>query len=168
MIRVLGMLACATCLGAAAPPGLGRSESPTTSSRSPGELLRACTSVDRTPQAESLLGAARRAARAFARHEFDELVAQSNGILLSLPGSDPSAPLQPAQAALLLHAFADGADQESVEVVVARHVDRERAYVEARRVFTLRGTTTRRTQTIYLGLRLERVSYRLVELRVVP
>lgn len=167
MSRAQGLLACTVCLGvvsatAASGDGLW------TAGRSPDARLGVCASADCAFQVESLLVAAQRAAQAWARHDFEELVARSDGILLSLPGSDPSAPLQPAQAALLLHAFADGAAEVEVEVVVARNVDRDRGYVEARRTFTVRGTTTRRTQTVYLGLRLDGASYRLTELRIVP
>jgi len=161
VIRMAGILACAAVLGASGEP------------EPAGRMARvvvglpACAEAGCAVQVESLLVAAQRAARDWSRHDFEHLVAQSGGILLSLPGSAPSAPLQPAQAALLLHGFADGAEEIEVEVVVARNVDRDRAYVEARRTFTARGGTTRRTHTIYFGLRRDGASYRLAEIRVV-
>ncbi|MBI4542865.1 MAG: hypothetical protein HY705_07535 [Gemmatimonadetes bacterium] len=119
-------------------------------------------------QVESLLVAARRAVQAWARHDFAELVGRSASIVLHLPGAEPSTALRPAQAAELLHAFADGVAETGVEVVVARAVDGERAYVEAQRVFVVRGTEAGRTQTIYLGMRRQGASYEVTEIRVVP
>jgi hypothetical protein len=132
-----------------------------------GERARPEPSPSRM-QVESLLVAARRAVQAWARHDFAELVGRSASIMLHLPGAEPSTPLRPAQAAELLHAFADGAEETAVEVVVARAVDGERAYVEAQRVFVVRGTEARRTQTIYLGMRRQGACYWVAEIRVVP
>lgn len=168
MNRAWCVLARGALVWVAASATAGRADVPMAAARAPAARRHVGMSADTGFQAESLMVAAHRAARAWARHDFEELVARSDGILLSLPGSDPSAPLRPAQAALLLHAFADGAEEVEVEVVVARNVDRDRAYVEARRTFTVRGTTTRGAQTIYLGLRLDGTSYRLSEVRVVP
>lgn len=117
---------------------------------------------------DSLLGAARRAALAWQRHDFSAMLAGSPGVVLHLPGTDPSSPLRPEQAAELLRAFAGGDDELSVEVVVARDVGREQAYVEARRTFTVRGGTAQRVQTVYLGMRQAGGAYRVVEVRVVP
>lgn len=89
-------------------------------------------------------------------------------MLLQLPGTNPSAPLRTAQAAVLLRAFVEGTTETEVEVLVARNVDADRAYVEVQRVFTLRGATTRRTQTLYLGLRRLGAGFRVAEVRIVP
>lgn len=164
MIRAIGL---STCVAALALPAAHRGPGSLERVQDPAAVETAMAGA-RSVQVESLLVAAQRAARDWATHDFEDLVARSGGILLSLPGSAPSAPLQPAQAALLLHAFADGAEELSVEVVVARNVDRNRAYVEARRTFTPRGGTVRHTHTVYFGLRLDGVSYRLAEIRVVP
>jgi len=72
------------------------------------------------------------------------------------------------QAAELLRGFTAGTQEVAVDVVVARDVDRERAYVEVQRVFTVRGTDARRAQTIYFGLRRAGSGYRLYEVRIVP
>ncbi len=119
-------------------------------------------------QADSLLAAATRAAQAWRRHDFAQLVAGDGDIQVHLPGADPSAPLRPPQAAELLRAFAEGAHELDVEVRVARNVDQDRAYVEIRRTFTVRGTSAQRVHTVYLGLRRRGNAYRLVEVRVVP
>lgn len=121
-----------------------------------------------TGSAESLLVAARRAARAWQVHDFAALLSGSSGVLLQIPGTNPSAPLRPSQAAELLRAYVEGATETEVEVMVARHVDDQRAYVEIQRTFTIRGTATRGTQTLYVGMRRSGEGYRVVEVRVVP
>jgi hypothetical protein len=119
-------------------------------------------------QMDSLLAAAQRAARAWRNHEFGVLVGDGGLVALSLPRVAATAPLRPAQAAELLRAFAEGAQELEVEVTLARAVDRDLAYVEVQRVFTPRGSRVAATQTIYLGLRREGAGYRVAEVRVVP
>lgn len=119
-------------------------------------------------QMDSLLAAAQRAARAWRNHEFGVLVGDGGLVALSLPRVAATAPLRPAQAAELLRAFAEGAQELEVEVTLARAVDRDLAYVEVQRVFTPHGSRVAATQTIYLGLRREGAGYRVAEVRVVP
>ena len=119
-------------------------------------------------QMDSLLAAAQRAARAWRNHEFGVLVGDGGLVALSLPRVAATAPLRPAQAAELLRAFAEGAQELEVEVTLARAVERDLAYVEVQRVFTPRGSRVAATQTIYLGLRREGAGYRVAEVRVVP
>lgn len=141
-----------------------------------GLLLLAAAAITATttltaqtsPAAESLLVAARRAARAWQQHDFPAFLRGSSGVLLQLPGTNPSAPLRPAQAAELLRAFVDGAAETAVEVLVARNVDSERAYVEIQRSYTVQGTSSPRSQTLYVGMRRFGGSYRVVEVRIVP
>jgi len=119
-------------------------------------------------QVDSLLAAAERVATAWRHHDFAAVVAGAGAVALHLPGTDPSAPLRPAQAAELLRAFADGAEEVEVSVAVARNVDRDRAYVELRRVFSVRGTTSRRMEIVYVSLRRTGAGFRVSEIRVVP
>ena len=119
-------------------------------------------------QADSLLVAARRAAAHWMHHDFGGLVGTANAVMVHLPGTEPSSPLRPTQAAELLRAFAEGAEELEVTVLVARNVDPDRAYVEAQRVFQARGTDVRRSQTLYFGFRRVGPSYRLVEVRALP
>lgn len=119
-------------------------------------------------QVESLVVAGQRLAQAWARHDFETLTGTGGDVLLLLPGATGPSSLRAAQAAQLLRGFTAGADEVAVEVVVARDVDRERAYVEVQRVFVVRGTTGRRSQTIYFGLRRHGAGYRLYEVRIVP
>jgi hypothetical protein len=119
-------------------------------------------------QGDSLTVAARRAARAWQRHDFAALVAGSPGVMVRLGGAEPSAPMPPAQAALALHAFAGGAEEVQTEVTTVREVDAGRAYAEVQRTYVVKGTTARRVQTLYLGWRRVGWVPRLVEIRVVP
>jgi hypothetical protein len=120
------------------------------------------------PQMDSLLAAAQRSARAWRAHDFGALVGDGGMVTLSLPGAAATAPLRPAQAAELLRAFAEGAQETEVEVTLARAVDQDRAYVEVQRAFRSRGSGVVARQTVYLGLRREGAGFRVAEVRVVP
>jgi hypothetical protein len=120
-----------------------------------------------TPQVDSLLGAAQRLAQAWTRHDFAALTRGSGDVLLLLPGAAAASALRAEQAAELLRGYTDGVSEISIEVVVARDVDSDRAYVEVQRVFTVRGTSERRFQTVYFGLRRQGGGYRLYEVRIV-
>ena len=117
---------------------------------------------------DSLLAAGQRAARAWRQHDFRGFVGQAPLIAVSLPGSPATLPMRAGQAAELLAAFVEGADEAEVEMMVARSVDPERAYVEIRRVFTSRGSDARRIETLYLGMRRAGTSFVVAEVRVVP
>jgi hypothetical protein len=119
-------------------------------------------------QMDSLLAASRRVARAWRLHDFAGLVAGSPGVMVRLGGTEPSAPLSPAQAAQTLQAFAGGADEIEVEVLAVRPVDASRAYAELQRTFAVRGTASRGVQTLYVGLRRVAGVFRVVDVRLVP
>jgi hypothetical protein len=99
---------------------------------------------------DALTGAARRAARAWHRHDFAALVAGSPGVIVRRRGADPSAPMPPAQAARTLRAFAGGAEEVQTEVGAVREVDEDRGYTEVQRTYVVTGTSARRVQTLYL------------------
>jgi hypothetical protein len=119
-------------------------------------------------QADSLLDAAHRAAALWMRHDFAALVGTGEAIMVHLPGAEPSSPLRPSQAAALLRAFAEGAQELDLTVLVVRNVDPDRAYVEAQRLYQVQGTEVQHTQTLYFGFRRVGPSYRLVEVRSLP
>jgi hypothetical protein len=131
-------------------------------------LLALWAALAPAPQADSLLVAARRAADQWTRHDFAGLVGTGSAVMVHLPGAEPSSPLRPTQAAELLRTFADGAREIEVTILVARNVDPDRAYVEAQRVFEVRGTDIRRSQALYFGFRRIGAGYRLVEVRALP
>lgn len=119
------------------------------------------------PQLDSLTAVGRRLTQAWARHDFTTLTRGSGDILILLPGASGAAALRAEQAAEMLRGFTAGAHELAVEMVVARDVDRDRAYVEVERVFMVRGTAARHRQTVYFGLRRHGEGYRLYEVRIV-
>lgn len=119
-------------------------------------------------QADSLMTAARRAAAQWMAHEFAGLVGSGEAVMVHLPGAEPSSPLRPVQAVELLRSFTRDARELDLAVLVVRNVDPDRAYVEAQRVYEVRGTEVRHTQTLYFGFRRLGGSYRLVEIRALP
>jgi hypothetical protein len=119
-------------------------------------------------QADSPMTAARRAAAQWMAHDFTGLVGGGEAVMVHLPGAEPSSPLRPVQAAELLRSFTRDARELDLVVLVVRNVDPDRAYVEAQRVYEVRGTEVRHTQTLYFGFRRVGSSYRLVEIRALP
>lgn len=119
-------------------------------------------------QADSLMIAAHRAAARWMAHEFASLVGDGEAVMVHLPGADPSSPLRPAQAVELLRTFAEGTRELDLVVQMVRDVDPDRAYVEAQRIFQVRGTDVRHSQTLYFGFRRVGKSYHLVEIRALP
>lgn len=119
-------------------------------------------------QLDSLTAAGQRLTQAWTRHDFAALTRGAGDILILLPGASGAAALEAEQAAELLRGFTAGSSEVAVAMVVARDVDRDRAYVEVERVFMVRGTAARRRQTVYFGLRRHGGGYRLYEVRIVP
>ena len=124
--------------------------------------------VARAQGTDPLVVAARRAADLWMHHDFTTLVGKGDAVMVHLPGAEPSSALRPTQAAELLRAFAEGAQEIAVEILVARNVDPDRAYVEAQRVYQPLGTDLRRSQALYFGFRKIGNGYRLVEVRALP
>jgi hypothetical protein len=111
--------------------------------------------------------AAAQARSAWMAHDAAGLVADSPRLQVQLPGADPSAALEPRQAAALLADFL--APSQEVEIVVraAREVEPGRGYVELQRRYRVAGTQEIRSQSLLLGYRLGRTGWSLVELRVI-
>jgi hypothetical protein len=111
--------------------------------------------------------AAEHARRAWFAHDAGALVADSPRLVVQLPGADPSAALEPAQAAALIRDYLAAAEEVETVVSAAREVEGGRGYVEIQRRYRVSGTQNVRTQSLLLGYRLGRSGWRLVELRVV-
>jgi hypothetical protein len=118
-------------------------------------------------QQRELSQAAEQARRAWFAHDAATLVADSPGLLIQLPGADPSAALGPAQAAALLGDFLASAQEVETVVRAAREVEPGRGYVELQRRYRVSGTQEVRVQSLLLGYRLLKSGWSLVELRVV-
>ncbi len=120
-----------------------------------------------TPQIDSLMATGQRITAAWSRHDFEALTREGAGeILLVLPGGAAPSPLKQRQAAELLRGFTDGAVEAAAQLRVARAVDRDRAYIEMERVFSVRGTPGRKAQTVLFGLRRTGSGYRIYEVRI--
>lgn len=118
-------------------------------------------------QKSGLDQAAEGARGAWLAHNPAALIATSPRLLIQLPGADPSAPLGPAQAAVLLADFLAPAQEVELLVRAAREVEPGRGYVELMRRYRVSGTQDVRTQVLLLGYRLDSGGWKLVELRVV-
>jgi hypothetical protein len=87
--------------------------------------------------------------------------------VVQLPGADPSAALEPAQAAALISAYLAPAQEVETVVSAARELEGGLGYVELRRRYRVAGTQDVRVQSLLLGYRQGRAGWLLVELRVV-
>ncbi len=119
-------------------------------------------------QDETLGATAQAARRAWLEHDVAALVARSSGVILQLPGADPSAPVGRAQAGELLHRYLGAAEELSIRVVTVREVERGKGFVELDRRYVVRGTADERRETVFLGFRLVAGGWVLSEVRSVP
>lgn len=117
--------------------------------------------------APDLSVAAGQARQAWFAHDAAALVAESPRLMVQLPGADPSAALEPEQAAALITDFLASAQEVETTVRAAREVDGARGYVELQRRYRVAGTQDVRAQSLLLGYRKGRSGWVLVELRVV-
>jgi hypothetical protein len=116
----------------------------------------------------TLSDAAERAKQAWSAHDPQALVGQSSNIVLQIPGADPSSPLGRAQAIELLRRYFRPAEERGLDVTTFREVEPGKGFVELTRRYVVTGTTELRRETLFLGYRLIRREWRLVELRSAP
>jgi hypothetical protein len=117
--------------------------------------------------APDLPAAAEQARQAWFEHDAAALVADSPRLTVRLPGADPSAALEPEQAAALIADFLAPTQEVETVVQAAREVEGGRGYVELQRRYRVAGTQDVRVQSLLLGYRKGRTGWLLVELRVV-
>ncbi len=133
-------------------------------------LIAAALLYGATPahaQGTSLAAAAEQARQAWFAHDAATLVAGSPRLVVQLPGADPSAALEPAQAAALISDYLAPAQEVETVVSAARELEGGLGYVELRRRYRVAGTQDVRVQSLLLGYRQGRGGWLLVELRVV-
>jgi len=114
-----------------------------------------------------LADAAQRTRAAWLAHDAEALLERSPGVILQIPGADPSSALRRQQAAELLARYLRTSVERRVEIATVREVEEGRGYVELQRRYRVAGTQEVRTQRLLLGYRLSRTGWSLVELRVV-
>lgn len=113
----------------------------------------------------ALAAAAERAAAAWMGHDAAALVGRSAGLVLQIPGADPSAAVGRAQAVELLRRHFHSASERRVNVVTTREVEAGRGMVELERHYVVRGTSDERRETVFLGFRLVQGEWTLTEVR---
>lgn len=112
--------------------------------------------------------AAQQARAAWLAHNPAALLSGSPGVILQIPGADPSSAIGRDQAGELLARFFRTSVERAVEISVAREVQEGRGYVEMVRRFSVAGTTEERRETVFLGLRWWGERWVVVELRAAP
>ena len=115
-----------------------------------------------------LEGAAQRARDAWLTHDPRALLSGSPGVILQIPGADPSSAIGRDQAGELLARYFRTAVERSVEISVAREIQEGRGYVEMARRYSVAGTAEERMETVFLGLRWWGERWVVVELRAAP
>lgn len=112
--------------------------------------------------------AAQHARQAWLAHDAEALLEGSPGVILQIPGVDPSAGMSRGQAGELLARYLRTAVERGVDIAVAREVEEGRGYLELVRRYTIAGTTEERRETVFLGLRRLGDRWAVVELRAGP
>ena len=117
---------------------------------------------------DSLARAAERVRRAWLAHDVQAIVGQSPRLVLQIPGADPSAPLERAQAAELLRRHLQRVVERALAVGAVREVEPGHGYAELGRRYVVAGTSDERRETIFLRFRKPGPEWLLTELRSAP
>lgn len=115
-----------------------------------------------------LAAAAQRTRAAWLAHDAAALLDRSPGVILQIPGADPSSALRRQQAGELLARYLRTSVERSVEIATVREVEEGRGYVELVRRFSVTGTAEERRETVFVGLRRVSDWWVVVELRTAP
>ncbi|MGH7538366.1 MAG: hypothetical protein ACREMF_07010 [Gemmatimonadales bacterium] len=116
----------------------------------------------------SLADAAQQARAAWLAHDPGSLLGRSPGVILQIPGADPSSAIGRDQAGELLARYLRTSVERAVEIATVRELEEGRGYVELVRRFSVAGTSEARRETVFLGLRRVGDRWVVVELRTAP
>ena len=116
----------------------------------------------------SLPEAAERVRQACLAHNVQAVVGQSASVVLQIPGADPSAPVDRAQAIELLRRHLRAGAERGLRVSAVREIEPGRGYAELDRRYVVAGTSDERRETIFLGFRKPGREWLLAELRSAP
>ena len=94
---------------------------------------------------------------------FDDMAA-----MLELTGANPFRVNAFARAARVLRDYLESANEVSFTLRSIRIVNENHAYAEMARVYTVRGTSDERVETVFLGFRRVSGQWRIREVRVTP
>jgi len=134
-----------------------------------GALLLVAAGVPAPARAQgSLAGAAERVRLAWLVHDVQAIVGQSPRVVLQIPGADPSAPVERAQAVELLRRHLQRMVERALAVGAVREVEPGHGYVELDRRYVVAGTSDERRETIFLRFRRPGADWLLTELRSAP
>ena len=116
----------------------------------------------------SLAEAAERVRQAWLAHDVQAVVGQSDSVVLQIPGADPSAAVDRAQALELLRRHLRAGVERALSVSAVREVEPGHGYAELERRYVVAGTSDERRETIFLGFRRPGQEWMLAELRSAP
>jgi hypothetical protein len=116
----------------------------------------------------SLAEVAERVRQAWLVHDVQAVVGQSSSVVFQIPGADPSAPVDRAQAIELLRRHLRAGAERGLRVSAVREVEPGRGYAELDRRYVVAGTSDERRETIFLGFRKPGREWMLTELRSAP
>jgi hypothetical protein len=108
------------------------------------------------------------ARQAWVAHRVAALLSESDTVRLQLPGVAEAASVKPGQASRLLGNYLSKSSEVSFNLRGVRRLAADHAYAELTRVFVVRGTTERQSETVFLGFRALGGIWRLREVRVTP
>ena len=108
------------------------------------------------------------ASAAWKDHRVTDLVSKSDTVRLHLPGIAMSASLRPGQASKLLREFLEDTEELEFDLRDVRQLADDHAYAEMVRVYVVKGTTEKRTETVFLGFRVLGGQWSLREVRITP
>jgi hypothetical protein len=131
-------------------------------------LLLAPLVVSGAPAQGSLAEAAERVRQAWLKHDVPAVTGPAATLLLQIPGADPSAPVDRAQALELLRRHLRAGVERTLLVSAVREVEPGRGYAELERRYVVAGTSDERRETVFLGFRREGKDWVLTELRSAP
>ena len=137
-------------------------------SRTAWVLVSLLSSAGSVAGQAGLAEAARRARVAWLAHDATALLGGSPGVILQIPGADPSSAIGRDQAGALLARYLRTSVERAVEITAVHEVEQGRGYVELMRRFSVAGTAEERRETIFLGLRRWGEHWVVAELRTAP
>lgn len=116
----------------------------------------------------SLAEMAERVRQAWLAHDAQGVVGQSATLVLQIPGADPSAPLERAQAVELVRRYLHAAVERGLSVGAVQEAEPGAGYAELDRRYAVARTRDVRRETIFLRFHKVGEEWLLAELRSVP
>jgi hypothetical protein len=137
--------------------------------RYPGIALVAASLVAGAARAQgSLAQAAERVRQGWLDHDVQAVAGHTPSLVVQIPGADPSAPVNRAQALELLRRHLRAGVEKTLRVSAVRELEPGRGYVELERRYVVAGTSDERHETVFLSFRRIGTEWLLTELRSAP